>query len=57
MSGGVAKKRAISLGRAGNGVTQVLSGLAPGDVIVAAKVPELTDGAHVTPAASPSSSP
>ncbi len=57
VSGGVAKKRAISLGRAGNGVTQVLSGLAPGDVIVAAKVPELTDGVHVTPAASPSSSP
>jgi RND family efflux transporter MFP subunit len=56
VSGGVAKKRSVSLGRAGNGVTQILSGLAPGDVIVAAKVQDLVDGAHVIPTASPSPS-
>ena len=56
VSAGIAKKRAISLGRAGSNTTQVLSGLTPGDVIVAAKAPDLTDGAHVTPMPSPSSS-
>ncbi|HTU69279.1 MAG TPA: efflux RND transporter periplasmic adaptor subunit [Candidatus Baltobacteraceae bacterium] len=54
---GVATKRTISTGRVGNGMTQVLSGLAPGDVIVAAKVPALAAGARVTPMPSPSSSP
>jgi HlyD family secretion protein len=54
---GVAKKRTIKVGRAGDSTTQVLSGLAPGDVIVAAKTPPVTDGAHVTPLPSPSSTP
>jgi RND family efflux transporter MFP subunit len=56
VNAGIAKKRAISLGRAGSDTTQVLSGLTPGDVIVAAKAPDLTDGAHVIPMPSPSSS-
>ena len=56
VSGGIAKKRSVTIGRAGNGVTQVLSGLYPGDVIVAAKVPDLVDGAHVIPMPSPPSS-
>lgn len=54
---GVAKKRSVRLGRAGDSTTQVLSGLAPGDVIVAAKVPTLIDGARVTPSPSPSVAP
>jgi len=54
---GVAKKRTITLGRAGDSTTQVLSGLSPGDVIVAGKTPALTDGARVTPLPSPSSTP
>jgi len=57
VSGGLAKKRAISLGRAGNGMTQVLSGLSPGEVIVAAKAPGLVAGAPLTPLPSPSGSP
>lgn len=52
---GVAKKRAITLGKAGDSSTLVSSGLAPGDVIVAANTPGLLDGAKVTPM--PSSSP
>jgi len=54
---GVAKKRTITLGRAGDTTTQVLSGLAPGDVIVTTKVPTLADGARVTPLPSSSPSP
>jgi HlyD family secretion protein len=54
---GIAKKRSVTLGRAGDSTTQVLSGLAPGDVIVAEKVPALTDGARVTPLPSASPSP
>lgn len=57
VQGGVAKKRRVTLGRAGDSTTQVLSGLMPGDVIVAAKVPALTDGARVTPLPSTSPSP
>ena len=53
--GGVAKKRAVTLGRAGDSTTLVKSGLAPGDVVVAAKVPGLADGVRVTPL--PSTSP
>ncbi|HEX8805590.1 MAG TPA: hypothetical protein VF741_01530, partial [Candidatus Aquilonibacter sp.] len=55
--GGIAKKRTITIGRAGDSTTQVLSGLSPGDVIVAAKMPALTDGARVTPLPSSSPSP
>jgi HlyD family secretion protein len=53
----VAKKRTITLGRAGDSTTQVLAGLAPGDVIVAAKMPPITDGARVTPLPPPSATP
>jgi HlyD family secretion protein len=52
---GVAKKRTVTLGRAGDSTTMIRSGLAPGDVIVAAKTPGLLDGGRVTPL--PSSSP
>jgi HlyD family secretion protein len=54
---GVAKKRTIVPGRAGDSTTLVTSGLVPGDVIVAAKTPGLIDGARVSPMPSPSSSP
>ena len=39
VAGGVAKKRRFILGASGDSTTQVLSGLAPGDIIVAAKAP------------------
>jgi HlyD family secretion protein len=52
---GVAKKRTIVLGKAGDSTTLVASGLAPGDSIVATNTPGLLDGAKVTPL--PSSSP
>jgi HlyD family secretion protein len=54
---GVAKKRTIVPGRVGDSTTLVTSGLAPGEVIVAAKTPDLTDGSRVSPMPSPSSSP
>ncbi len=57
VTGGVAKKRTVTLGRAGDSTTLVTSGLAPGDIIVAARVPDLTDGTRVTPLPSPSPSP
>jgi len=57
VAGGIAKKRDLTLGRAGDSTTQVLSGLAPGDIIVAAKAPAVTDGARVTPLPSSSPSP
>jgi RND family efflux transporter MFP subunit len=57
VKGGIAKKRTITLGRAGDSTTQVVSGLAPGDVIIAAKAPTLVDGARVTPLPSPSAMP
>lgn len=54
---GIAKKHAVVLGAAGNGTTRVISGLSPGETIVAAKVPGLRDGARVTPMPSPTGSP
>ncbi|HTC30024.1 MAG TPA: efflux RND transporter periplasmic adaptor subunit [Candidatus Acidoferrum sp.] len=54
---GVARKRTIVPGRTGDSTTLVTSGLAPGEVIVAAKTPDLIDGSRVTPMPSPSSSP
>jgi RND family efflux transporter MFP subunit len=57
VAGGVAKKRTITLGRAGDSTTLVKSGLEPGDVIVAAKTPGLADGTRVTPLPSTSPSP
>jgi hypothetical protein len=53
---GVARKRPIVVGKVGDTQTWVRSGLTPGDTIVAAKVPGLTDGRTVKPA-SPSPSP
>jgi multidrug efflux pump subunit AcrA (membrane-fusion protein) len=54
---GLARKRTIVPGRAGDSTTLVTSGLVPGDVVVAAKTPGLIDGARVSPMPSPSSSP
>ncbi len=56
---GVAKKRTIEPGRVGDTSTLVKSGLLPGDVVVAQSVPDLTDGARITPlpSASPAVSP
>jgi RND family efflux transporter MFP subunit len=53
---GVARKRSIVVGKVGDTQTWVRSGLTPGDTIVAAKVPGLTNGRTVKPA-SPSPSP
>jgi HlyD family secretion protein len=57
VTAGVAKKRAIVTGLAGDTQTLVKSGLAPGDVIVSANVPGLLDGTKVKPSSSPSASP
>lgn len=59
VDGGVARKRSIMVGKAGDTQTQVLRGLKAGDTIVADKVPGLNDGTKVRPqpSASPSSSP
>lgn len=56
VSGGAAHKRAIRAGKASDTQTQIVSGLSPGDVIVASKTVGLTDGRRVTPKASPSPS-
>lgn len=55
VDGGVAHKRFVRVGKAGDTQTWVTSGLAPGETIVAAKVPGLTDGRRVEPV--PSASP
>ena len=57
VSGGIARKRPIVVGRATEIETWVRSGLAPGDTIVAAKAPGLTAGTRVTPMPSPSALP
>lgn len=57
VSDGVARKRAVVVGRATETQTWVKSGLAVGDTFVAAKVPGLTPGARVTPMPSPSAMP
>lgn len=53
VSDGVARKRPIVVGRATETQTWVKSGLAPGDTIVAGKVPGLKPGTRVTPMPSP----
>ncbi|MGA8535188.1 MAG: efflux RND transporter periplasmic adaptor subunit [Candidatus Tumulicola sp.] len=53
---GTARKRPIRVGRVADVQTWVTSGLAPGDTIVATKVPGLTDGRRVKPLPSPSPS-
>jgi HlyD family secretion protein len=53
---GTAHKQPIRVARVGDTQTQVASGLKPGDVIVSARVPGLTDGRPVKPHASPSPS-
>ncbi len=57
IAGGVARKRAVVLGKAGDAQTQVLGGLTAGEVIVAAKVAGLSDGSRIRPQTSPSPSP
>lgn len=52
---GVVHKRLVRIGKAGDTQTWVRSGLAPGETIVATKVPGLTDGRRVKP--QPSASP
>jgi HlyD family secretion protein len=53
---GIARKRPIGVGRVADTQTWVTSGLAPGDTVVATKVPGLTDGRRVKPLPSPSPS-
>lgn len=50
---GIAHKRAIQTGASNDTRTVVLSGLAPGEVVVAQHYLGLTDGSGVTPQASP----
>jgi len=57
VTGGVAKRRTVTLGRSGDTTTLVKSGLKPGEVIVAAKAQGLKDGTRVTPQPSTSPSP
>ncbi len=54
VAGGVAHKRRVTLGVAGDTRTQVLRGLSPGDRIVSQRYTLLTDGARVAPTTSPS---
>ena len=56
VGGGIARKRLVRIGRVADTQTWVASGLAPGDTIVATKVPGLTDGRRVKPVPSPSPS-
>ncbi len=54
---GIARKRPISVGKVSDTTTWVRSGLRLGEVIVAQKPAELTDGKRVKPLVSPSPSP
>ena len=54
VANGIARKRPVAVGKPGDTQTQVLSGLVPGDTIVAAKVAGLNDGTRVRAQASPS---
>lgn len=56
VTGGVARKRAIVVGKTSETQTWVRSGLSAGETIVAAKIPGLTDGKRVKPLPSPSPS-
>lgn len=51
---GIAHKRRVRLGAVGDTKTVVLSGLSPGQTVIAQRYPGLADGAYVTPTASPS---
>jgi HlyD family secretion protein len=51
---GIARKRAIGVGKVSDTTTWVRSGLSPGEVIIAQTVIGLTDGRRVKPLASPS---
>jgi HlyD family secretion protein len=57
VASGVARKRAIRVGKVSDTQSQIVSGLAPGDVIVASRTIGLKDGRRVTPKASASPSP
>jgi HlyD family secretion protein len=54
---GIARKRAIGVGKVSDTTTWVRSGLSPGEVIVTQTVIGLTDGRRVKPLASPSAPP
>jgi HlyD family secretion protein len=54
---GTAHKRAVKTGASNDTQIVVLSGLSPGDVVIAQKYPGLADGARVQPSASPAPSP
>ncbi|HEY1654328.1 MAG TPA: efflux RND transporter periplasmic adaptor subunit [Candidatus Tumulicola sp.] len=54
---GVARKRSVRIGRVADIQTWITSGLRPGDTIVGARIPGLTDGRRVKPLPSPSASP
>lgn len=57
IKGGVAHRRRIVPGRVSDTATLVKSGLLPGETIVAQNVPNLSEGAHVSPLPSASPSP
>lgn len=51
---GVAHRKPVTTGKSNDSQTIVRSGIAPGDVVVAQKLPALKDGVRVTAAPSPS---
>jgi len=57
VSGGVAHKRQIALGKQGDAQTIVVSGLRPGEVVVSDKSAAISDGTAVSPAPSASPAP
>jgi HlyD family secretion protein len=54
---GTAHKRVVKIGASNDTSTVVLSGLSPGDVVIAQHYPTLADGARVSPQSSPSPQP
>ncbi|MHB8433064.1 MAG: efflux RND transporter periplasmic adaptor subunit [Candidatus Tyrphobacter sp.] len=54
VSHGVAHKRRVTTGALGDTRTVIVSGLSPGETVVAQQYPTLSDGAHVAPTTSPS---
>lgn len=54
---GVARKRFVKTGASSDTRTVILSGLRPGDIVIAQQYPALEDGTAVQPSASPNPSP